>query len=174
MFLNLWSYKAVRLRYSNPMIQPETEGSTQGYPLISAEVLSDEVLKLKNFKKDALLKHFKLSNQERIYQLANEIVDLKQSNCSIEIYYHKLKGLWDEMDVIEAPYACSCYRVGHLLHKKYLPPSQRIQLNNRLRTVNMVTSETSNIGDPTSSQSTPLELASNSTPNEALVYARMD
>ncbi|GJY08344.1 hypothetical protein Tco_0375398 [Tanacetum coccineum] len=33
------SYKAVRHRYSNPMIQPEPEGSTQGYPPISVEVL---------------------------------------------------------------------------------------------------------------------------------------
>ncbi|GKA79896.1 hypothetical protein Tco_0786492 [Tanacetum coccineum] len=113
MYLNLWSYKAVRLRYSNPMIQPEPEGSTQGYPLVSVEVLrfdtlagnpfkeillklnlpdhrilndggevkefqrsfhhsdnkrlsrSDEVLTLKNFKKDATLKLFKSKNQER-------------------------------------------------------------------------------------------------------------
>nr|GEV05744.1 cysteine-rich RLK (receptor-like protein kinase) 8 [Tanacetum cinerariifolium] len=43
----------------------------------------------------------------RIYQHANEIADLKQSNCTIEIYYHKLKGLWDELDAIEAPYACT-------------------------------------------------------------------
>ncbi|GKA77295.1 hypothetical protein Tco_0783756 [Tanacetum coccineum] len=34
-------YKAVRLRFSDPMIQPEPEGSTQGYPLVSVEVLSD-------------------------------------------------------------------------------------------------------------------------------------
>nr|GEZ06435.1 hypothetical protein [Tanacetum cinerariifolium] len=39
MYLNLWSYKAVRHRYSNPMIQPEQEGSTHGYPLVSVEVL---------------------------------------------------------------------------------------------------------------------------------------
>nr|GEV42560.1 hypothetical protein [Tanacetum cinerariifolium] len=32
-------YKVVRYRYSNPMIQPEPEGSTQGYPLVSVEVL---------------------------------------------------------------------------------------------------------------------------------------
>ncbi|GKA80686.1 hypothetical protein Tco_0787378 [Tanacetum coccineum] len=30
---------AVRLRFSDPMIQPEPEGSTQGYPLVSVEVL---------------------------------------------------------------------------------------------------------------------------------------
>ncbi|GJZ38612.1 hypothetical protein Tco_0585175 [Tanacetum coccineum] len=31
--------EVVRHRYSNPMIQPELEGSTQGYPLVSVEVL---------------------------------------------------------------------------------------------------------------------------------------
>nr|GEW57340.1 hypothetical protein [Tanacetum cinerariifolium] len=31
--------KVVRYRYSNPMIQPEPEGSTQRYPLVSVEVL---------------------------------------------------------------------------------------------------------------------------------------
>ncbi|GJX94469.1 cysteine-rich receptor-like protein kinase 8 [Tanacetum coccineum] len=43
----------------------------------------------------------------RIYQIANEIVELKQSNCTIDVYYHKLKGLWDELDATEAPYACT-------------------------------------------------------------------
>ncbi|GJU43461.1 putative ribonuclease H-like domain-containing protein [Tanacetum coccineum] len=54
--------------YSNPMIQPEPEGSTQGYPLDSVEVLSYEVsvsaerveelkrkVKIKGKKKEALL-----------------------------------------------------------------------------------------------------------------------
>ncbi|GJS37177.1 hypothetical protein Tco_0535559 [Tanacetum coccineum] len=31
--------KGIRMKYSNPMIQPELEGSTQGYPLDSVEVL---------------------------------------------------------------------------------------------------------------------------------------
>nr|GEX35829.1 hypothetical protein [Tanacetum cinerariifolium] len=39
MYLNLWSYKAVRHRYSNLIIQPEPKGFTQGYPLVSIEVL---------------------------------------------------------------------------------------------------------------------------------------
>ncbi|GKB78017.1 hypothetical protein Tco_0944912 [Tanacetum coccineum] len=153
------SYKAVRHRYSNRMIQPEPEGSTQGYPLVSVEVLryntkgekvrirnnaaemeltleqtqqgvsyevsydesntyvlerfnttagnpvkkillklnlsdhrilkyggedfrysdterlsqSDEVLKLKNFKKDATLKLFKSTNQERYEHVSPEV-----------------------------------------------------------------------------------------------------
>ncbi|GJW18454.1 hypothetical protein Tco_0025890 [Tanacetum coccineum] len=40
MYFNLWRYKVVRHGYSNPMIQPELEGSTQGYPLVNVEVLS--------------------------------------------------------------------------------------------------------------------------------------
>nr|GEZ36637.1 hypothetical protein [Tanacetum cinerariifolium] len=36
---SLERYKVVRHRYSNLMIQPEPEGSTQGYPLVSVEVL---------------------------------------------------------------------------------------------------------------------------------------
>ncbi|GKC91235.1 hypothetical protein Tco_1151884 [Tanacetum coccineum] len=99
MYFNLWRYKVVRHRYSNPMIQPEPEGSTQGYPLVSVEVLrkvkdggedkefqrsfrhsdterlsrSDEVLKLKNFKKDATLKLFKSTNQERYEHVGPEV-----------------------------------------------------------------------------------------------------
>ncbi|GJW58688.1 hypothetical protein Tco_0105419 [Tanacetum coccineum] len=44
-------YKAVRLRFSDPMIQPEPEGSTQGYPLVSVEVLRFEGY-LKMYLKD--------------------------------------------------------------------------------------------------------------------------
>ncbi|XP_071730461.1 uncharacterized protein [Rutidosis leptorrhynchoides] len=44
----------------------------------------------------------------RIYQLTNDIIQLKQNHCSIEVYYHKLKGFWDELDAIEAPYNCTC------------------------------------------------------------------
>ncbi|GJU40332.1 hypothetical protein Tco_1193289 [Tanacetum coccineum] len=84
-----------RHRYSNPMIQPELEGSTQGYPLVSVEFLrlntsagnpvkeillklnlpdhSDEVLKLKNFKKDATLMLFKSTNQERYEHVGPEV-----------------------------------------------------------------------------------------------------
>ncbi|GJQ88943.1 hypothetical protein Tco_0000082 [Tanacetum coccineum] len=55
MYLNLWSYKVVRIRYSNPMIQPEPEGSTQGYPLVSVEVLRFNTL-AGNPVKEILLK----------------------------------------------------------------------------------------------------------------------
>ncbi|GJX29276.1 hypothetical protein Tco_0237355 [Tanacetum coccineum] len=82
------------------MIQPEPEGSTQGYPLVSVEVLrfytsagnpvkeillklnlpdhrilkdGGEVLKLKNFKKDATLKLFKSTNQYRYEHVGPEV-----------------------------------------------------------------------------------------------------
>ncbi|GJX11010.1 hypothetical protein Tco_0200869, partial [Tanacetum coccineum] len=90
-------------RYSNPMIQPEPEGSTQGYPLVSVEVLSikvkefqrsfrhsdterlsrsDEVLKLKNFKKDATLKLSKSTNQERYEHVGPEVASSQDGKVS--------------------------------------------------------------------------------------------
>nr|GEV26479.1 hypothetical protein [Tanacetum cinerariifolium] len=219
-----------------------------------------------------LYEHYSQLDGHRIYQLANEIVDLKQSKCTIEVYYHKLKGLWDEMNAIEAPYVCTykghvllmqplptaakaysmlrhkekqidthkqplnapialnnyrtaynvsnnssyinntpnpntpspnnqsdrstfrkgvictyfkkerhskeecCnllgYPMGHPLHKKYLPPSQRTQENGKNRTINMVMSESSNSPQQESPETTPLEPLP--IPDETHVYARMD
>nr|GEV69867.1 hypothetical protein [Tanacetum cinerariifolium] len=56
MYLNLWSYKAVRHRYSNPIIRLEPEGSTQGYPLVSVEVLRKIHTLAGNTIKELLLK----------------------------------------------------------------------------------------------------------------------
>ncbi|GKB58910.1 uncharacterized mitochondrial protein-like protein [Tanacetum coccineum] len=66
------------------------------------------------------------------------------------------------------------YLVGHPLQKKYFPPSQRTQSNNRPRVVNMVAGETSNSEEPSSIQISPFDSALTSTPNESLVYAMMD
>lgn len=55
-----------------------------------------------------LHEHYAQIDGHKIYQLSNDIVQLKQSDCSIEVYYHKLKGLWDEFDALEAPYLCTC------------------------------------------------------------------
>ena len=52
--------------------------------------------------------HYSQLDGHRIYQLSNEIAQLKQSNCSVEVFYQKLKGFWDEMDALEAPYTCTC------------------------------------------------------------------
>nr|GEU71974.1 hypothetical protein [Tanacetum cinerariifolium] len=55
-YLNLWSYKAVRHRYSNPMIQPKLKGSTQGYLLVSVEVFRKIHTLAENPVKEILLK----------------------------------------------------------------------------------------------------------------------
>ncbi|GKB18098.1 cysteine-rich receptor-like protein kinase 8 [Tanacetum coccineum] len=40
--------------------------------------------------------------------VSDQIVQLKQTNTPLELYYHKLKGYWDELDALEAPYTCTC------------------------------------------------------------------
>ncbi|GKA09337.1 cysteine-rich receptor-like protein kinase 8 [Tanacetum coccineum] len=55
-----------------------------------------------------LQEHYSQLDDHRIYQLTNEITQLKQANFSIKMYYQKLKGLWDEIDALEAPYMCTC------------------------------------------------------------------
>ena len=54
-----------------------------------------------------LQEHYAQIDGQRIYQLSNDIVQLKQENYSVEVYYHKLKGLWDAFDALESPYLCS-------------------------------------------------------------------
>ncbi|XP_071709203.1 uncharacterized protein [Rutidosis leptorrhynchoides] len=76
--------------------------------------VSEEISNSLNFISSAadlwaeLQEHYAQIDGHRIYQLANDISQLKQNNCLIEIYYHKLKGLWDETDALEAPYTCNC------------------------------------------------------------------
>ncbi|GJZ63297.1 cysteine-rich receptor-like protein kinase 8 [Tanacetum coccineum] len=55
-----------------------------------------------------LNEHYSQLDGHRIYQVSNDIANMKQGNTTIELYYHKLKGLWDELDALEAPYACVC------------------------------------------------------------------
>ncbi|GKD79471.1 cysteine-rich receptor-like protein kinase 8 [Tanacetum coccineum] len=52
--------------------------------------------------------HYSQLDGHKIYQVTNDIINHKQNNTAIELYYHKLKGLWDELDALEAPYACLC------------------------------------------------------------------
>jgi hypothetical protein len=55
-----------------------------------------------------LNKHYSQLDGHRIYKVSNDIVNLKQGNTTIDLYYHKLKDLWGELDALEAPYACVC------------------------------------------------------------------
>lgn len=35
-------------------------------------------------------------------------MQLKQQNSGIKVYCDKLKGLWDKLNALEAPHACTC------------------------------------------------------------------
>ncbi|GKD80355.1 hypothetical protein Tco_1342976 [Tanacetum coccineum] len=65
--------KGIQMKYSNPMIQPELEGSTQGYPLDSVEVLRPK-------------KYSELSATEAI-----------QAGCNIKATNNILQGLPPEV-----------------------------------------------------------------------------
>ncbi|XP_074377604.1 uncharacterized protein LOC141719121 [Apium graveolens] len=44
----------------------------------------------------------------RIFQVLKDIHSLEQGNKSVEVYFHKLKGLWDEYVVLEPTIDCVC------------------------------------------------------------------
>ncbi|GKB55275.1 cysteine-rich receptor-like protein kinase 8 [Tanacetum coccineum] len=50
------------------------------------------------------------SDLKEIWERNNDMLIswILNTNCSVEVYYHKLKGFWDEYDVLEAPYMCTC------------------------------------------------------------------
>lgn len=76
--------------------------------------LSDQISNSLNYVHSAsdlwneLQEHYSQLDGHRIFQITTDVKQLKQANCNIEVYYHKLKGLWDELDALEAPYACTC------------------------------------------------------------------
>ncbi|XP_071694665.1 uncharacterized protein [Rutidosis leptorrhynchoides] len=57
---------------------------------------------------DQLQEHYSQLDGHKIFQLTTEITELKQTYCTIEVYYQKLKGFWDELDALETPYTCIC------------------------------------------------------------------
>ncbi|GKA68938.1 cysteine-rich receptor-like protein kinase 8 [Tanacetum coccineum] len=83
-----------------------------GLILISKNTIDKQISNSLNFVNTAcdlwkkLQEHYSQLDGHRVYQLTNDLVQLKQNNLAIEIYYHKLKGLWDEYDSLEAPYMC--------------------------------------------------------------------
>lgn len=47
-------------------------------------------------------------NGHRIYEVLKSIHNLEQGNKSVKVYFHKLKGLWDEYAVLEPSVNCVC------------------------------------------------------------------
>lgn len=42
------------------------------------------------------------------YELQKDLFKLEQGTESVEIYFHKLKGAWDELNALEPPIKCTC------------------------------------------------------------------
>lgn len=55
-----------------------------------------------------LRERFSGTNGHRIYQILKDIHALEQGNNSVEVYFHKLKGLWYEYTVLEPVVNCVC------------------------------------------------------------------
>lgn len=80
--------------------------------------ISDEINNGMDFVSSAqevweeLHEQFSNVNGHRVYQVLKDIHTLDQGNKSVELYYHKLKNLWDEYIALEpivaCKYKCSC------------------------------------------------------------------
>ncbi|XP_074327234.1 uncharacterized protein LOC141665151 [Apium graveolens] len=55
-----------------------------------------------------LAERFSGISGHRIYQVMKDIHTIEQGNKSIEVYFHRLKGLWDEYVVLEPTVSCVC------------------------------------------------------------------
>ncbi|KAM2220643.1 hypothetical protein ACFX1S_019828 [Malus domestica] len=51
---------------------------------------------------------FSQGNDSRVYQIKREIVEHRQEQQSISVYYTKLKALWDELTSYHEPPTCTC------------------------------------------------------------------
>nr|GEU48957.1 ribonuclease H-like domain-containing protein [Tanacetum cinerariifolium] len=86
MYLNLWRYKVVRHRYSNPMIQPELKGSTRRYLLVSVEVLRGNTIhELRE----------KISRLTKKHSDADPIHDFKALDSQNKEPHAKVNALYD-------------------------------------------------------------------------------
>ncbi|XP_016647144.1 PREDICTED: uncharacterized protein LOC107880362 [Prunus mume] len=61
---------------------------------------------------------FSQSNDSRIYQIRQEIVECRQGQQTISIYYTKLKALWDELASYQEPFFCDCEGMKNLAERE--------------------------------------------------------
>ncbi|XP_074356678.1 uncharacterized protein LOC141696436 [Apium graveolens] len=55
-----------------------------------------------------LSERFVAVSGHKIYEVQKDIFKLEQGNESVEIYFHKLKGFWDELMALEPVVKCNC------------------------------------------------------------------
>lgn len=77
-------------------------------------VVSDEISNSLSYVASAndvwneLAQRFAAIDGHKVFNLEKELHKLEQGTDSVEIDYHKLKGLWDELNAIDATTACTC------------------------------------------------------------------
>ncbi|GJW47947.1 ribonuclease H-like domain-containing protein [Tanacetum coccineum] len=73
-------------------------------------LISRKLTRLDNFShwKRSMMIALSARNKIKLVTEDFEEPDVTSPISSIEVYYHKLKGLWDELDALEAPYNCTC------------------------------------------------------------------
>lgn len=55
-----------------------------------------------------LHEQFASINGHRVYQVLKDLHALEQGDKSVEVYYHKMKNLWDEYSALEPVIVCKC------------------------------------------------------------------
>ncbi|XP_035539375.1 uncharacterized protein LOC118343967 [Juglans regia] len=66
-----------------------------------------------------LCERFSIQNAPRIFQLRKAVSALIQDDDSVSIYYNKLKGYWDELEIYEPMPLCTCGSVKILADHHY-------------------------------------------------------
>ncbi|XP_074364303.1 uncharacterized protein LOC141705124 [Apium graveolens] len=76
--------------------------------------VSDEISNSMNYLDSAqmvwteLNERFAVVNGHKIYEIQRDLFKLEQGNDSVEFYFHKIKGFWDELKASEPPIQCTC------------------------------------------------------------------
>ena len=76
--------------------------------------VSDEISNSMNYMDSAfdvwseLSERFSAVSGHKIYEVQKNMFRLEQGNDSVEIYFHKLKGFWEEIKALETPIKCTC------------------------------------------------------------------
>lgn len=77
---------------------------------------------------DELHEQFSSVNGHRVYQILKDLHTLEQNDKSVELYYHKMKNLWDEYAVLEPSFICTIVNCKCESHKVQDDREQRKRL----------------------------------------------
>ncbi|XP_074356673.1 uncharacterized protein LOC141696431 [Apium graveolens] len=75
--------------------------------------VSDEISNSINYLYSAqmvwteLNERFAVVNGHKIYEIQRDLFKLEQGNDSVECYFHKIKGFWDELKALKPPIQCT-------------------------------------------------------------------